>query len=89
MELHKFVAHKEKARLLLRVLSPTRKTKVDLSKKVGCTRRMALLLLREAKALGINVIGFSFHTGFRRPNAKRHVEAITACNACCAKRRLG
>jgi len=81
VELHKFVAYKEQARLLLRVSFPNPETKVDLSKKFGCTPEMVLPLLREAQALGIQVIGLSFHVGSQVPNARRHVEAIEACNS--------
>ena len=80
VELQKFVDYKDQARLLLRVSFPNPETKVDLSKKFGCTPEMVLPLLRQAKELGIEVIGLSFHVGSQVPNAKRHVEAIEACN---------
>ncbi|MFC3914797.1 type III PLP-dependent enzyme [Pseudaeromonas sharmana] len=80
VELHKFVAYRHQARLLLRVSFPNPETKVDLSKKFGCTPDRVLPLLREAQALGIDVIGLSFHVGSQVPNARRHVEAIEACN---------
>jgi len=80
VELDKFVAYRDEARLLLRVSFPNPETKVDLSKKFGCTPDAVLPLLRDAKAKGIQVIGLSFHVGSQVPNAKRHVEAIDACN---------
>lgn len=80
VELHKFVAYRHQARLLLRVSFPNPETKVDLSKKFGCTPDRVLPLLREARALGIQVVGLSFHVGSQVPNARRHVEAIEACN---------
>ena len=80
VELTKFVAHKAQAKLLLRVSFPNPETKVDLSKKFGCTPEMVLPLLKQAKDLGIEVIGLSFHVGSQVPNAKRHVEAIESCN---------
>ena len=80
VELQKFVTYKQQARLLLRVSFPNPETKVDLSKKFGCTPDMVLPLLRQAKELGIQVVGLSFHVGSQVPNAKRHVEAIEACN---------
>lgn len=80
IELQKFVDYKDQARLLLRVSFPNPETKVDLSKKFGCTPDMVLPLLRQAKELGIQVVGLSFHVGSQVPNAKRHVEAIEACN---------
>ena len=66
--------------ITLRVSFPNPETKVDLSKKFGCTPEMVLPLLQAAKDKGIEVIGLSFHVGSQVPNAKRHVEAIEACN---------
>lgn len=80
VELDKFVAYKDDVQLLLRISFPNPETKVDLSKKFGCTPEEALPLLRKAQTLGIHVVGLSFHVGSQVPNAKRHVEAITACN---------
>ena len=80
IELKKFVSYKDQTDLLLRVSFPNPETKVDLSKKFGCTPEAALPLLREAKTLGLNIVGLSFHVGSQVPNARRHVEAITACN---------
>ena len=78
-ELHKFEEFADSAKLLLRVSFPNPETKVDLSKKFGCLPEEALDLLKKAKELNINVIGFSFHVGSQVPNARRHVEAIEAC----------
>ena len=80
VELDKFIPYQDKAQLLLRVSFPNPETKVDLSKKFGCTPEAALPLLRKAKSMGLNVIGLSFHVGSQVPNARRHVEAITSCN---------
>ena len=80
VELDKIIPYQDKAQLLLRVSFPNPETKVDLSKKFGCTPEAALPLLRKAKSMGLNVIGLSFHVGSQVPNARRHVEAITSCN---------
>ena len=80
IELEKFIPYQDKAQLLLRVSFPNPESKVDLSKKFGCTPEATLPLLRKAKELGLNVIGLSFHVGSQVPNSRRHVEAITACN---------
>ena len=80
VELDKFIPYQDKAQLLLRDSFPNPETKVDLSKKFGCTPEAALPLLRKAKSMGLNVIGLSFHVGSQVPNARRHVEAITSCN---------
>lgn len=80
IELRKFEAYKDQVRLLLRISFPNPETKVDLSKKFGCTPEEALPLLQEAKTLGIPVAGLSFHVGSQVPNSRRHVEAIHSCN---------
>lgn len=80
IELEKFIPYQDKAQLLLRVSFPNPESKVDLSKKFGCTPEATLPLLRKAKELGLHVIGLSFHVGSQVPNSRRHVEAITACN---------
>lgn len=80
IELEKFIPYQDKAQLLLRVSFPNPESKVDLSKKFGCTPEATLPLLRKAQELGLNVIGLSFHVGSQVPNSRRHVEAITACN---------
>lgn len=80
VELEKFVAYKDNVQLLLRISFPNPETKVDLSKKFGCTPEEALPLLRKAQSLGIHVVGLSFHVGSQVPNSRRHVEAITACD---------
>ncbi len=79
-ELKKFLPYRDSARLLLRVSFPNPETKVDLSKKFGCRPEMVLPMLRQARAMEIPVIGLSFHVGSQVPNARRHVEAINACN---------
>ncbi|SIQ82272.1 ornithine decarboxylase [Aeromonas sp. RU39B] len=78
-ELDKFLPYKDEVKLLLRVSFPNPETKVDLSKKFGCTPEQALPLLQLAQAKGLKVIGLSFHVGSQVPNAKRHVQAIDAC----------
>ena len=50
-------------KLLLRVSFPNPESKADLSKKFGCTPEQAMELMSDAKDLGINVIGLSFHVG--------------------------
>lgn len=81
VELQKFTAYRDHARLLLRVSFPNPETKVDLSKKFGCTPDDVLPLLRQARELGLTVVGLSFHVGSQVPNARRHVEAIEACTS--------
>ncbi|MFC3031566.1 type III PLP-dependent enzyme [Pseudoalteromonas fenneropenaei] len=79
VELQKFVAYKHDTKLLLRVSFRNPDTKIDLSKKFGCRQEEALGLLKEAQALGLNVIGLSFHVGSQAVNPMRHSNAIAAC----------
>ncbi|MGL5481599.1 MAG: type III PLP-dependent enzyme, partial [Aeromonas veronii] len=79
LELEKFIPYKDEVKLLLRVSFPNPETKVDLSKKFGCTPEQALPLLQLAHAKGIKVMGLSFHVGSQVPHARRHVQAIDAC----------
>jgi len=52
------------ARLLLRILPPADfKVQCQLGNKFGCHPNDAAFLLRKAKALGLNVVGVSFHVG--------------------------
>ncbi|CCQ09200.1 Ornithine decarboxylase [Pseudoalteromonas luteoviolacea B = ATCC 29581] len=79
-ELEKFVAYKDVAKLLLRVSFRNPDTKIDLSKKFGCRQEEALTLLKQAKELGVNIIGLSFHVGSQAVNPMRHSNAVAACN---------
>jgi hypothetical protein len=81
-QLQKFVDYKIR-RLQLRVTSQS-ETKVDLS-KIWLYPEDVAPLLRQAKELGMKWSGIS-SMSLQVPNAKRHVEAIEACNVCCAKR---
>lgn len=80
VELAKFVAYKDVAKLLLRISFRNPDTKIDLSKKFGCRAELALGLLQQAQALGLNVVGLSFHVGSQATNPSRHSNAILACN---------
>ncbi|MDP4530125.1 type III PLP-dependent enzyme [Alkalimonas delamerensis] len=79
VELAKFVPYADQTQLLLRLSFPNPDTKVDLSKKFGCRPEQALGLLQQAKALGLNVMGLSFHVGSQAVSPKRHVAAIEQC----------
>ncbi|KUE80270.1 ornithine decarboxylase [Aeromonas schubertii] len=80
-ELDKFLPYKDEVKLLLRISFPNPETKVDLSKKFGCTPEQALPLMQLAQAKGLKVMGLSFHVGSQVPNPRRHVQAIDACRA--------
>lgn len=78
-ELQKFNKYKHVAKILLRVSFRSKTAKVDLSKKFGCDYDAANNLLDQAKELGINVVGLSFHVGSQTKNPDDHVNAINKC----------
>jgi ornithine decarboxylase len=78
-EMAKFVVSRSKVRLLLRVSFRNPDTVIDLSRKFGCDAEAAPGLLEHAQALGLRVIGLSFHAGSQLPHAGKYVEAIDTC----------
>jgi ornithine decarboxylase len=78
-EMAKFVVSRNKVRLLLRVSFRNPDTVIDLSRKFGCDAEAAPGLLEHAQALGLRVIGLSFHAGSQLPHAGKYVEAIDTC----------
>ena len=80
-ELLKFLPYKNRVGLLLRISFRSSTAVVDLSKKFGCDISQVSEMLDLAKKLGIHVKGLSFHAGSQCTDARRHVEAIAACNA--------
>jgi ornithine decarboxylase len=78
-EIAKFVRHRHRARLLLRISFRSPDAVCDLSRKFGCDPDDATILLREARRRGVLVRGFSFHVGSQATDSAKHVEAITAC----------
>ncbi|KAL4236688.1 Mitochondrial 2-oxoadipate and 2-oxoglutarate transporter [Mactra antiquata] len=63
-ELHKVKALYPQAKLVLRILPPSNfKVQCELGIKFGCHPSKALPLLQTAQALGLNVMGVSFHVG--------------------------
>ena len=80
-ELLKFVRYRGRVALLLRVCFRSKDAKIDLSKKFGCPLEEAGNLLEQAKTLGLNVKGLSFHVGSQCSSPAAHVNAIRSCNA--------
>ena len=78
-ELRKFVAHRRRAQLLLRVSFRNPAAVVDLSRKFGCEPAAVGPLLEQARHFGIRVRGLSFHVGSQVSDPTRYVEAIDAC----------
>jgi ornithine decarboxylase len=75
-ELPKFKPYAKRVQLLLRLGFRNADATVDLSKKFGASPADALQLLRVARKLGLNTLGFSFHVGSQCANSEAHVSAI-------------
>ncbi len=78
-ELRKFIPHRRRVRLLIRVSFRNPAAVVDLSRKFGSEPGAVRPLVELACSLGINVCGLSFHVGSQVGNPVRYVEAIDAC----------
>jgi ornithine decarboxylase len=78
-ELRKFVPHRKRARVLLRLSFRDPTAVVDLSRKFGCEPAAVPPLLALARELGVTVRGFSFHVGSQVAEPKKYVEAIGVC----------
>jgi len=78
-EIRKFVRHRKRAELLLRVSFRSPNAVVDLSRKFGCEPGAVLGLIELARRLGIRVRGLSFHVGSQATEPTKYVEAIRAC----------
>lgn len=78
-ELHKFVPHRSRAELLLRVSFRSKNASSDLSRKYGCNVKDVPFFLSEATRLGIHIKGLSFHVGSQSLSSEAHVAAINAC----------
>lgn len=80
-ELGKFVRHRRRVRVLLRVAFRAADAVCDLSRKFGCSPEAVPELLALARRLGVEVVGLSFHVGSQTPTPAMHVRAIEACGA--------
>ena len=78
-ELGKFVRHRRRVGVLLRVAFSAEDALVDLSRKFGCDLGAVPQLLAVARRLGVPITGFSFHVGSQTPTPAMHVQAIEAC----------
>jgi ornithine decarboxylase len=63
----------------LRVSFRGKQVKSDLSRKFGCDPADIPWLLTQAAALGVEVVGLSFHVGSQSGDSDAHVAAIEAC----------
>jgi ornithine decarboxylase len=78
-EVSKFVACRERVRLLLRISFRNPDTILDLSRKFGCDADAAIDLVDHARRSGLRVVGLSFHAGSQLPRPDKYVEAIDTC----------
>jgi len=79
-ELGKFVRHRTRCEVPLRVAFRNAAAKADLSRKFGCDPESVPALLDLARRLGVKVVGLSFHVGSQSPTPDMHVHAIERCN---------
>ncbi len=86
-ELGKFVRHRRRVGVLLRVAFSAEDAVVDLSKKFGCEPAAVPGLLAVARRLGVPVVGLSFHAGSQTPTPAMHVRATEACGRMIAEAR--
>jgi ornithine decarboxylase len=86
-ELGKFVRHRRRIGVLLRVAFSAEDAVVDLSRKFGCEPAAIAGLLAVARRLGVPVTGLSFHVGSQTTTPAMHVRAIEACGRLIAQAR--
>lgn len=80
-ELRKFVPHRGRASVLLRVAFRSPGAVCDLSKKFGCTPDAVGELLTLAAGLGVRVEGLSFHVGSQAVDSTMQTQAIDVCGS--------
>jgi ornithine decarboxylase len=86
-ELGKFVRHRRRVAVLLRVAFSAEDAVVDLSRKFGCEPAAIGQLLAVARRLAVPVTGLSFHVGSQTTTPAMHVRAIEACGRLIAQAR--
>ncbi len=78
-EMRKFVRHRNKASLLIRISFRSPDATCDLSRKFGCEAGAVGELLEMAARLQLRIDGFSFHVGSQALDPGMHVQAIDVC----------
>jgi ornithine decarboxylase len=86
-EIGKFIRHKKRAEVLIRVAFSSTDAVCDLSRKFGCEPQAVPELLAIAERLGVRVAGLSFHAGSQAASPDMHVRAIEACGQIIATAR--
>lgn len=75
-ELHKLADHAPGAQVYIRLLVPAGGADWPLSRKFGCDSVMALDLLAQARDLGLDPVGLSFHVGSQTREAAMWAGAL-------------
>ncbi|MGQ0383063.1 MAG: type III PLP-dependent enzyme [Gammaproteobacteria bacterium] len=78
-EIPKFVACRDRARLLIRLAFRAREAIVDLSRKFGCEPAAAIPLMEQARGMGLRIAGLSFHVGSQVAKPDMYLRAIDVC----------
>jgi ornithine decarboxylase len=78
-ELYKIKLYHPYAKLILRLAVDDSKSKCQFNKKFGCKLEQVEELLKIAKTLKIEVVGFSFHVGSGCTSADNFYDAIKTC----------
>ncbi len=75
-ELEKIAVHAPGARVYIRLIVDASQADWPLSRKFGCARDKAIMLLDMAVALGLNPVGFSFHVGSQTRRADMWIATL-------------
>ena len=78
-ELYKIKLYHPYAKLVLRLAVDDSKSKCQFNKKFGCKLEQVDELLKIAKTLKLEVVGFSFHVGSGCTSASNFYDAIKTC----------
>jgi ornithine decarboxylase len=82
-ELYKIKLYHPYAKLILRLAVDDSNSVCKFNKKFGCTLSDVADLLKIAKTLKLNVIGYSFHVGSNCMSADTFYDAIQECRKAC------
>jgi ornithine decarboxylase len=88
VEMAKFIDHRDRVSLLLRIGFRSADAVVDLSKKFGCAIEDAFALLELGRRMGLRICGLSFHVGSQCGSPRAYVEAIQHCSELIEKARV-
>lgn len=80
-ELCKIAAHAPGSNVFIRVLMRSTEAEWPLSRKFGCSSSMVIPLMHEAKALGLNPVGLSFHVGSQTRHPHMWYDSLDAVAA--------